>query len=152
MFHKVQLIVMAAKRHPLQRRGGQPTCMTRKLARSRRLMCEGGRKPLSWRRRPRGARNWPMRRAMLRWKSHAAARLGWYGCTCGTSTFSAQRCYSVGAARCQHHLAALTPATACGVPAPHSREFAVGSLSRPTQKQVRAVGFGPDSAVSFRFQ
>ncbi len=53
-----------------------PTCMTRKLARSRRLIWEGGRKPLSWPRRPRGARDCPICSAMLRWNSHAAARHG----------------------------------------------------------------------------
>ena len=52
-------------------------CITRKLAASRRLMWEGGRKPLSWPRRPRGARSCPTFSAMLRWNSQAADRDGW---------------------------------------------------------------------------
>ena len=51
--------------------------MTRKLAASRRLTWEAGRKPLGCPRRPRAARSCPGRSAMLRWNSQAAASEGW---------------------------------------------------------------------------
>lgn len=40
----------------------------------------GGRKPLTWPRRPRASLSCPGFSAMLRWNSHAAASDGWYGC------------------------------------------------------------------------
>ena len=55
--------------------------MTRKLAARRVLIWLGGKKPLTWPRRPRGSCSCPGFSAMLRWNSHAAARDGWYGCT-----------------------------------------------------------------------
>ena len=51
--------------------------MTRKLAASKVLMWLGGRKPLTWPRRPRGSCSCPGFSAMLRWNSQAAARDGW---------------------------------------------------------------------------